>query len=353
MACDRAWRVLRREVSLLGLVLGLVLDCVAVAMLLAPVAAQPAAKATADPAARPAAKPNPTASCPPTPKQPTQAQIQQALGKPRDRGLLWRITRDGRSSYLYGTLHLGKLDWIATGPALSAALRGVDVLALELDMTDTAVLREAATLMQARPDQALPEGLARRLKAQLERACVAGTAIEAMHPVMQAVTIGLLLARHDGLDASYGSEMILSAVAREGGKSIVSLETARGQMEVLLAQGRADLQLAIVDRAVDQLERGVARPVMSRLVRAWEVGDLEELERYGQWCECMGTEADREVLRRLNDGRNPAMADAIEARHRDGTRVLAAIGALHMTGPAALPRLMTQRGFRVERVPYR
>ena len=57
-------------------------------------------------------------------------------------------------------------------------------------------------------------------------------------------------------------------------------------------------------------------------------------------------------MRKLNDERNPALADGIEAQHRQGKRVFAAVGALHMTGPQALPLLLAQRGFKVERVRF-
>jgi uncharacterized protein YbaP (TraB family) len=32
--------------------------------------------------------------------------------------------------------------------------------------------------------------------------------------------------------------------------------------------------------------------------------------------------------------------------------VFAAVGALHMTGPQGLPRLMAARGYLVERIPF-
>jgi hypothetical protein len=55
-------------------------------------------------------------------------------------------------------------------------------------------------------------------------------------------------------------------------------------------------------------------------------------------------------MQTLNDDRNPALADGIEALHRDGRGVFAAVGALHMTGAKALPTLLQQRGFTVRRV---
>jgi uncharacterized protein YbaP (TraB family) len=51
----------------------------------------------------------------------------------RDRGFLWRVTRDGHSSYLYGTLHVGRDTWLAAGPAMASALQNASTLALELD----------------------------------------------------------------------------------------------------------------------------------------------------------------------------------------------------------------------------
>ncbi len=55
-------------------------------------------------------------------------------------------------------------------------------------------------------------------------------------------------------------------------------------------------------------------------------------------------------MRRLLDARNPALATRIDALHRSGKRVFAAVGSLHMTGARGLPALMVQRGYRVERV---
>ncbi|MDP0919542.1 hypothetical protein Q6272_31340, partial [Klebsiella pneumoniae] len=48
------------------------------------------------------------AACPPAPVAPTAEQAAAWAAQAPDRGLLWRISRDGRSSYLFGSLHLGK-----------------------------------------------------------------------------------------------------------------------------------------------------------------------------------------------------------------------------------------------------
>jgi hypothetical protein len=45
-----------------------------------------------------------------------------------------------RTSWLYGTIHVNKLEWMMPGPRTIRALMGVDRLALELNLLDPAVL---------------------------------------------------------------------------------------------------------------------------------------------------------------------------------------------------------------------
>jgi uncharacterized protein YbaP (TraB family) len=266
----------------------------------------------------------------------------------QDRGFLWRISRDGRVSHLFGTVHVGKPAWQVLGPLTSAALRGSDLLALEVDPTDPAVL---AALEDKTPAPPLPEALNKRLLAATERACVPLLALANLHPVLQATTLTVLDARWLGLDPNHSLEMLLVQRTKARRLRVVSLETAEQQKQVLVPSDAAEA-VAMVEQALEQLENGISRRVLERLVRAWEQGDLATLERYEDWCECAATDDERAFLRRINDERNAPLADRIAALHRQGRRVFAAVGALHMTGGAALPRLMAERGFKVERVDF-
>ncbi|MBA4177461.1 MAG: TraB/GumN family protein [Leptothrix sp. (in: Bacteria)] len=297
--------------------------------------------ALAAPASAAAAAP----SCPP----PLSQQASTAGTAERDRGLLWRATRDGRTSWLYGTLHVGKPAWRRFGPQLGAALRASDVLALEIDPSDPALL---AALAELQPAAMLPEALQHRLDQAYERACVSRDSMATLHPVLQATTLTLLEARWLGMDPTYAMEQLLVAQVRGNGRRVVSLETAAVQMAVLVPADPVEA-LSVVEQSLAQLEDKSARRVIERMAQAWERGDLAALEDYASWCECAATEEDRAFMRKLNDERNGPLADGIEAQHRQGRRVFAAVGALHMTGALSLPRLLAQRGFKVERVPLR
>jgi hypothetical protein len=291
-----------------------------------------------------------TARCPPAAGTPTAEQIQAAKRDARDRGFLWRISKHGRSSYLYGTLHVGKLDWAFPGPRLVDALRNTDTLAVEIDLTDPALAPSLiAAYAAAGPGPELPESIQQRLSRQIAAACLPELALAALHPVMQAVTLSILAGRWEGLDPSYAQEVVLGSHARARQQTIVSLETLQSQLAVLIPRDPQQMQ-RLLTRTLDQLERDRVRPVMRRLAAVWESGRLSELENYAQWCDCAGTAEERAFLARLNDQRNPSMAERIDALHRSGKRVLAAVGSLHMTGAKGLPRLLAERGYTVERL---
>jgi uncharacterized protein YbaP (TraB family) len=292
--------------------------------------------------------------CPPQMQPPTQAQAQDAARVARDHGALWRITRNGTASYLFGTIHVGKLEWATPGPRLRAALAATDTIALEIDPTDPQMRMRMAGTNGNVPAPAIPTALAARLARRLDAACLpaqARPAIEGLHPVMQAVTLSVLEARWEGLDAGYGQEIALAGYGRAAQRQIVSLETPESQLAALLPTDGDEVRETIADM-LDQLDKGATRRAISRLAQAWARGDLREIEQYEHWCECVLDDVDRKMLARLLDERNPVLAARIDALHRDGRKVLAAVGMLHMVGPNGLPALLRGRGFAVQRVPF-
>jgi uncharacterized protein YbaP (TraB family) len=289
-------------------------------------------------------------SCPPQASAPTPQQLQAAQAHARDRGFLWRFSKDGVTHHLYGTIHVGKLDWAVPGPKLRAALGEAQVLALELDPLDPAI--QASLRGAGGPAPTLPRALNERLTRQLERACLPAQALAGMHPMLQAMTAMVVDAARDGLQVGYGQEFVLAGLARARQLRTVSLETPQRQMAALIPADAATAERWLAS-ALDQLDSGQGRRVLVRLADAWALGDLATVAGYERWCECVNSADDRAMLAALNDERNPAMAERIEALHREGQRLFVAVGALHMTGAKALPALLQARGFRVERVESR
>jgi uncharacterized protein YbaP (TraB family) len=297
------------------------------------------------------AQAQPDTACPPAARAPTVEQTHAGLRAARDRGFLWRLQKDGRSSWLYGTLHVARFDWVFPGPRLTRVLRQADTVALELDMLAPEIQQRLLTPPAETPPLALPEAIEQRLARQIERACLPQGAIAALPPALQAATLMVMSGRWDGLDPAYGIDPMLAAFARTAGKRVVSLETPELQTRALLGRSAAE-HLQFVEQTLTELETDRARPALLRIADVWARGDLAEMERYEQWCGCMETEAERAQMRRLLDDRNIGLAEGIDRLHGEGASVLAGVGSLHMIGRNGLPALMAQRGYRVERVPF-
>jgi uncharacterized protein YbaP (TraB family) len=291
----------------------------------------------------------PAADCPPTAQPSTAEQFQAGLRAARDHGFLWRISKGGHSSYLYGTLHVAKQAWVFPGPRTAQALAASDTLALELDLVSPDVQQRLARGMSARSGVALPEPARLRVARLAAAECIPPQALATLGPELQVATLMSVVGRRDGLDPAYAIDMFLSDWGHAARKTVVSLETPELQLRALLIEDAGE-RLEFVESALDELESGRARPQLLRIAQVWADGALDTLTRYEDWCECMKTPADRDGMARLLDERNPALADGIDALHGSGQRVFAAVGSLHMIGPQGLPALLAQRGYRVERI---
>ncbi|MGZ5132732.1 MAG: TraB/GumN family protein [Caldimonas sp.] len=287
------------------------------------------------------------ASCPPAPVPITAERVSVGLAEAKDHGFLWRLSKDGRVSYLYGTIHAARSDWMFPGPTLLDAIRQTDTLALELDVLDPDVQRRLAAAIVPRRKEPLPAALAERIDRQLKAECLDLEAWSKFAPEFQVASLGVMAARRDGLDPSNAIDLVLAIVARDMGKPVASLETPEMQMQALQMPTEAET-IEFVQSGLDDLESGRARPMLNRIARVWVAGDYAELSRYERWCDCVHTAADRAAMKRLLDDRNPGLAAAIDTLHGSGRQVFAAVGSLHMIGPNGLPLLLRQRGYKVE-----
>ncbi|MGY4831298.1 TraB/GumN family protein [Sphaerotilaceae bacterium SBD11-9] len=295
------------------------------------------------------------ADCPPSARAPTADERAQIVAQARDHGFLWRVSKRGKSSYLYGTIHVGRMEWMFPGPQTLAALKGSQVLAVELDFTDTELMQRLQNGMAPRADPAgppLPDDLAERLRKALHTACVPPELLQSMAPEMLGTLLVMMSARRDGLDASYGIDPTLAQLARQLLKPVVSLETPEMQLALLRSTTPDDLREGL-EKMLDDLDHDRSRPLLLRVARLWEQGRADEMARYREWCGCAGTARERAALKAMLDDRNPAMAERIDALHAGGKTVFAAVGSLHMFGPTGLPALMAKRGYKVERVSFK
>ncbi len=287
--------------------------------------------------------------CPPPPTMPTAAEIAVLQKSAKDRGFLWRITKDGRASYLYGTIHLSKLDWAFPGPRLVQAVLQTDAVALELNPTDPDTLRQLNQGMQDTTAQPLPAALEARVARQAQASCIPAAQVKTLRPEFQIITLSVLALKKQGIDPTYGADAVIAGMATATKRTIEALETATDQIKTMQVGSRAEA-IAMLEEGLAQLEDGTAQTLLTKLAQAWADSDYNTMSSYASWCNCMNTDKERADMKRILDDRNLPTAQRINAMHSQGLNIFTAVGALHMIGPTGLPALMQQRGYVVERV---
>jgi hypothetical protein len=259
---------------------------------------------------------------------------------------LWQVTGHGTTGWLFGTVHAAPRDdpWL-TRPIAQAAARA-----------DRLIL-EATGLAEERASGAVFDRLGRRpglppIAARLapaDRALLADAPLPA-HALdgYESWAAALLIAgaARPGLDLSSeaGGEAVLERLFRTAGKPVGGLETI-------------DQQLGLFDRLPEPVQRRFlvqslresreAPRAYRALIDPWLRGDLTALEKaFGRQ-----TATDPALAALLIGDRNRRWAGRIDALLRSGkARPFIAVGAGHMIGPDALPRLLAARGYRVRRI---
>ena len=305
-----------------------------------------------------AASPTPTQeppSCPPPPPAAlTAQQVQEGMAQAQDRGFLWRLTKDGHRSYLYGTIHMARREWALPGPKTLEALREIDTVALEVDPLDPKVRQALAPGSGRAPATTteIPAALQERIERRIAFECLSPGTFEKLPPELKVMALTLLAGRRDGLEIGYAIDAVLAGFARAAHKTIVSLETT----DVQLAARRAmsdGAKAASLEKTLDELESGRVAAVLNRLAEMWAASDFAALKQYEQRLNDSDSETERALAKQVIDNRNLGLATRIDALHGSGSKVFAAVGFMHMIGPASLPGLLAAKGYQVEAISFR
>ena len=287
-------------------------------------------------------------ACPPDPVAPSPQVLQGWFRDAPERGFLWEIEKSGRKSWLFGTIHMGKAHWVGFGPKTLSRLRSADVIALEFAATEVTSMVEfqSQIAVLAKADQAnpLPPRLQERLFQTAANNCVATDMIKALPLSLALLAAAMNGHRKDGFEPAFGIDNFVEGFARGAGKPIVALETITTQVRAIGELLRNDRDTAVT-QMLDELDSGETRAQLKKFASVWESADHDALSSYQRWCNCVKTEREIKLIEQLNDARNPAMADGIDAIHSRGKSVFAAVGSLHFTGPKALQDLMARKGY--------
>src|SRR5688572_8036086 len=212
----------------------------------------------------------------------TVARPQAVESKGTSRGLIWRVERDGKQSWLVGSLHLLTPDFYPLPASMEQAFAKSDVLMEEIDMSGAGDAKVTGLILSKAmnpPGKTLTSQLSKETIAVLNTWTAASglnvEALQAMKPWMVAVTVQTLALQSAGFDPAFGIDKHFQDAAMRTRKRLEPLETAMEQIDFLdgLSPKTQDLMLReSLKSASDQSE-------VKTMAAAWRAGDAVGMER--------------------------------------------------------------------------
>ncbi|MGV7208855.1 TraB/GumN family protein [Oxalobacteraceae bacterium A2-2] len=280
-------------------------------------------------------------------------EISSEAVQPR-RGALYRVQHEGKTSYLFGTIHVGKDAFYPLEPVVSRALQDSRALVIELDIREEQPFQLALARHGRYPEgDSVQRHLSRaaldKLVTALARAGVSLQSVQQYKPWLIAnMLVGMEMERH-GYQRSQGVEYALLDVAQKQSKAVRELESADYQLSLFDQLDEQKQETYMLENLAD-LEDGNSLKKSQELIEAWSRADRPRIDG---------------VLRELTKGksvsaafmhsvllgqRNPEMATSIERIMQQDQVAFVGVGLLHLVGDEGVPQLLKRRGYQVEQL---
>lgn len=293
----------------------------------------------ADQEVTPAPAPAPTA---PAGADPWATTAPPAAAKPViDKPFFFSATKDGKTLYLLGTMHVGIDAERQLPPWVLAKLDSAHAFAMETDISDPAVvklmLRDDGKKLS---DELGPDDWA-KLKAAIGDKVAEG--MDQMKPFTTLVTLAM-----KDLPMTAPMDAVLVARAKAAGKPIVYLEPVEAQLAAITPFATAEDIRALLGRL------DYSKQQTLEMVRAYQAGDAAALNAMFDdktlWI-AAGRDPAKfgEFIDATLTKRNQSWVAPLEQMAADGGGFVA-VGAAHLVGPDNVPDLLAARGFTIKRL---
>jgi hypothetical protein len=269
-------------------------------------------------------------------------------------GALYRVRYHGNTSYLFGTIHVGKREFYPLGTEVMQAFSKASRVAFEIDLQDTAEIQSSLqkhgmyNAGDSLKNHLTPDTLA-QLEQALKKDGLTSESVMQMKPWMVADVLMMAELARSGYDPKQGIEEYLLKIAAQQKKKIGGLETADFQFS-LFNRLTDEEQGQFLKEVLDDNSDGKTRKDADELADAWYRADANELARLAREELSEKTVTAEFTQHVLLDLRNPGMADKIEGMLKHDKVTFVGVGLLHLVGKGSVPELLRQRGYVVDRL---
>jgi uncharacterized protein YbaP (TraB family) len=261
------------------------------------------------------------------------------------KGILWQIdSPSGKSSYLFGTIHVDDPRITNLHPTINQAITRSRSMTLEL-VPDPQALQASMSRMFFTNGQTLQQAIGDKLYKQAAKAMADHGMPPQMVSTMKPWAVMMTLSVPKQKSGEF-LDLKLYNIATQRGMQTHALETYEEQLSVFDSMSLTD-QKKMLSRTLADLDTLPAQ--FEKLRRAWLARDLAQLEKISDEQLPDNDPAGERLMNSLLDKRNQKMLQRMQPRLKEG-RAFIAVGALHLPGKQGLLNLLTEQGYKIKAV---
>ncbi|MCI0507851.1 MAG: TraB/GumN family protein [Gammaproteobacteria bacterium] len=264
--------------------------------------------------------------------------------------VLWKIQSKQNAVYLFGSIHIADASVYPLRPAIENAYKDSDVLVVEADETqadqvklnEILVTRGFYTGTETIADH-IGKDTMQMLHKFLEKTGIPYATVARMRPGLIAITLTVARIVQLGYSPELGIDRYFINKARKDAKPIQQLETAEGQMDLMLSFSDDDLLLKHTVVSLDEMD-----DMFKELMAAWKSGDSSKIEAVMLTDQLKEHPEFEALYRRLFDDRNIAMTSKISDMLGQTKNYFVVVGAGHLVGKKGIVSLIKKRNYTIE-----
>jgi len=262
-----------------------------------------------------------------------------------DQGLLWQITsKQGKTSYLFGTIHVEDPQVVNLASPVKKALSNSKSMTLEI-LPDPAAQASALAAMLYTDGKNLKQVLSASLYKRTISALGENGMPEQFVNGMKPWAAMMILSVPKAETGQFLDKTLYDKALNRRMKTY-ALETQEEQLGLFNNMAEKD-QIKMLERTLNDLK--ILPEMFRQLKQAWLDRDLAKLQAISEQQAPKDDPIATRFMDKLVNKRNHVMADRMQPRLKEG-RAFIAVGALHLPGEEGLLNLLSQRGYRVERL---
>ena len=271
----------------------------------------------------------------------------EAVAAPPKPICLWEASKDGRTHYLLGSVHVLRASDYPLPAAMQDAYKAAGRVVFEADITALNSPAAQARMLQlgTYPEgktlfKQLPADVAKKLRAELNERRLPPLLFQQQRPWLVSVALPMIEFQRLGYSPEYGVDQHFDRKARADKKTRGFLETADFQLN-LLAGFSEDDQLLFLEKTVDELDG--SKELIEGLMGAWRGGKEAALNEL--MVDSM-TEYPSLHKKLLLD-RNAAWLPKLKKWFGEKETTLVVVGAGHLVGEGSVVDLLKKDGWTV------